>query len=169
MVFDIYLPSRQTPLVLIDDQIVTVNKIKNGKYTYSTNTTNNQIINVKIFSMNELEGRCWFIILYLFFLISFLGIFDKRLDKKNIYLKYEANITINENNNSYIEIIANKLPKKTYSDIIKINCNNVSIDEKHNEYHIDNKLQKRYKILKTFKILTWLAIVVTIIIIFLNT
>lgn len=168
MLINFFFPFKQKPIVLINNQKVNIVKKQKGRYFYKIDDYQEQVINLKILSVSEFDSPYWFIFLYLFFLISFLGLFDKRLDKQNVSLKYEANITIKENDNSFIEIVANKITKKTPKGVIKTKNSNLEIEEIISEYQIDKKLQNRYRILKTFKILTWLALIIALVILVIN-
>lgn len=156
----------KNPLVYIDGKLIFPKRNNFGNYTY-TLKTNSDKVNLKIINVHELEGKLWFILSYLFFLISLLGIFDKKIDKSCKKVQYESTIDLIENSELTIEFP--RLSKTSTETIIS--KGNVNEEVITNNFYIDNKLKKRIKILKIAKILTWIAsaILITIITIILLT
>lgn len=156
----------ENPLVYIDDKLISPKRNNFGNYTYTLKTDSDKV-NLKIINVHELDSKLWFILSYLFFLISFLGIFDKRLDKSCKKFQYESTINLIENSELTIE-----LPRSyKFSTETIISKGNVNEDVITNNFYIDNKLKQKIKILKIAKILTWItfAILVTAITIILLT
>ena len=157
-----YLSSNRLA-VYIDDEPILLKQNRYGVYTYHLSTKKDHI-NLKVCTLHELEGKFWFIFSYIFFIISLLGIFNRKIDKKCLKINYESNLKLLENSN--IEFDFTKYTNSNNESSLP--KSNIEIDTIANNYYIDTKLKKRYKILKLAKIFTWIATLILIPIIILT-
>ncbi len=141
--------SHLTLKLQINHQEIPLKKRKQRNHFIGKITLDEELLDISISSYQALSSRYWFILSYLFFLISFLGIFDTRYDTSGKSICYQAKVSIKEQSNLCYTI--NPYKKDETAAIFK----GESI-EKENHFFIDQEIKKRYKKLKTAKILTWI-------------
>ena len=151
--------ARVNPTVLIDGKPAKLKKNEFGGFSCSYNTENSKA-KVEIYKYLEISGKYWFLVQFFFFLISILGIFNPRLDKKCIVLDCSFDIDLNETNNVTFKF--NQLKDEGEAVTIEGDCN---VDTISNSYFVDKQAKKRMKILRIAEIFTWVAVIAVVAII----
>lgn len=148
----------------LDDYIVLINdkkeKIKTNQFNSLNYTcsTDAEKLNVKIFNYTELGGKLWLLKYLFYFFLSIFGIFDGRLKKNYYTIAFEADLIIKQDSKFILKL---KQPKHD-AQIIEVQTEN-EIDIKQNSAKLDEKCNKRKKILKITKILLWIATIISIV------
>lgn len=148
--------------ILINGKSVEFKKNKFGNYEYEA-TTLNDSVNIKIYSLNELKHKMWFLMSMIFFVISGFGLFDWNFKKKYRVLEYEADISIKETN--FVDIKIAKYVSGTKAVTLTTICEN---NEKVNIFQDDPILKKRSRILLWTRLAIWIVALVIIAIIFIK-
>lgn len=149
--------------ITIDGNEVKFKKDSYGNYTYAY-STEKDIVNIKIVNYLSINTKTWFITNFLFFLISFFGLFDQRHNKNCIVRNCEFNVKLNQDVSNF-DINTFIGANKTGSATIKADTEYETVS---NNIYVDEVAQKRYKTLKITKIYTTIAIIlIALLIIFL--
>lgn len=145
------------PIINIDGNNV---KFKKNKFdSFETKfSTDKDRVEISIYKFLEINGKLWFLMSMIFFIISLFGILDVRYERSCIVL--DCKFVINLKEKSDIVITFNSLKDKGKAVEIKTDCD---FEEISNNYYVDLKAKKRLKILLAVKILLWIALLATII------
>lgn len=146
-------PQQNKVFYTIDDEKIKFKKDKYGHYIYELETPA-QTCELKVYKYLEVNSSFFWLWQMLFFFVSILGIFDRRLDKHCIAIEYIATITLTPD--SVVTIRTNLNPNKKYAALTEANT---EIVEKKNAIFFDKKAKKRVKTLKILKALVWVAVV----------
>ena len=150
----------------IDSYFLVDGKSVKGKKNQFGNTvkcieTDKEEIEISIFDFNEMQGKLWFLTSFIFFIISLFGLLDIKLNKKcrsiDCKLKVKLDKEINNLNIQYGKFEDNGCAVNFESD-----C---EVEVISNRYYINEKLVKRFKIMKWVKIATVLIAIVALILI----
>lgn len=148
------------PIIKIDDNVVKYKRNKN-KVIELQHQTNKDKVTISIENVLEVNGPCWWLMQMLFFVVSVFGIFNPRLEKLCYIISYKCTLSLHEGENTAV-IKIGKLQDK--AEVINMVTENEYIVER-NECVIDEKAQKRKKILKISKILAWLLLIIAIVLV----
>lgn len=143
------------PVLCVDGKFVKLKKAKNEKLTY-TYETEKEKSTVEIFKVLEVNARLYLLTQIFFYLISFFGIFNARLDKKCIVsnVKYEFDLI----ENTDIKIRLNS--PQANATAIKLEAN-TNFEMINNKFVVDENAKKRLKTLKYIKLGIFFATVIT--------
>lgn len=118
------------------------------------------IAHVQIFNYHPLNDPFGILVGYFFFLISILGIFDKRYKSKARRVLFEADVEVS----CSTELTIHYEPFHIDKDYVSYSCSdNIMIID--NKCFIDQGLQKKIRILFFLKLITWIGLILSIIII----
>lgn len=148
------------PIIKIDDNVVKYKRNRN-KVIELQHQTNKDKVNISISNILEVNGPCWWLMQMLFFVVSVFGIFNSKLEKLCFTISYKCTLSLNSGDNTAV-IKIGKLQDK--AEVISMVTDNEYMVE-CNECVLDEKAQKRKKILKISKILAWILLVVSIILV----
>lgn len=155
---------KQNNLIFIDDKEVKLKKNSFGSYDHTVQTEKDTV-NIKIKSLLEINSKMWFLTNIFFFIISVFGIFDIRLPKKCLAVSFEENVKLHgEQNEITIALLTQNADKPCAT--VKSEC---EVEEVKNICVQDAVALKRRKTLKTTKILLWVALIITGIVILFTT
>lgn len=146
------------PIIKIDGNVVNYKRNKNQSIEIKHETDKNNV-SLSIENILEINGPCWWLVQMLFFVVSIFGIFNTKLEKMCYVISYKCTFSLNEGNNTAV-IKIGKLQDK--AEVVTVVTNTEYLVEK-NECVLDEKAQKRKKILKVSKILAWILLVLTVI------
>lgn len=150
-------PSNLNPILAIDGKTVKTKKNKYGNIQYSFDTEKDEI-EVSVFRYLELNGRFWWLMAILFFVISIFGILNPPYEKKCIQIDYKVKLKLKENNDITIKLNVSSNDGKVGRIETVCDCEEIS-----NNYGIDKVAQKRKKIIKVCEVIAWIALIVTIV------
>lgn len=144
------------PVIFVNKKQAKVKK-ENGKLvSYIECDSKAQI---KIMDYQPLSYPFGFIVNYFFFLISILGIFDKRYSSKGRRCLFEAEVDVS----SATELVIKYQSFHIDQPFVEITSTGpIQIFE--NKYYMDYDLKKKIKLLFALKIFTWIAVIAIIII-----
>jgi len=148
--------------ILVDGKPVEFKKNKFGNFEYE-HTTPNDTVNIKIYSLNELKHKLWFLMSIIFFIISGFGLLDWNFKKKYKVLEYDADIKIKED--SFADIKIAKYASGTKAVTLTTICENT---ENANAFKDDPILKKRARILLWTRLALWVVALVVLAIIFIK-
>ena len=148
-----------SPTILVDNKRVKPMKNEFGSYGINYETEKEEV-EIKIYKYLEVNGRLWFLMHMIFFVISIFGLLDYRLDKRCTVIDCKLKIKVNENTNA--ELRFNSFADSGEAYELKTDA---EYEEISNRYFVDKRAQKRLKILKITKLICWLALVATILVV----
>ena len=145
------------PTINIDGKSVKFKKNEFG--SYSTNfTTEKEQVEIVIYKYLEINGKLWFLMSILFFIISLFGLLDTRYDRKCVVVDCKFLVNLQEKTEMTIKV--NSLTNE--GKAVECTCN-TEFQEISNQYYVDKRAKKRLKILLAVKIILWLALMGTVI------
>lgn len=121
-------------------------------------TTKNKV-NVKIVKSLEINSKLWWLSEIFFFIISVLGIFDTRADKRCQVTSCDFDVELTKQTNMTVSF--NKFEEDGKAVEIE---SNVAVSENKNVYYIDKIAKKRIKVTRIVKLAFWIALIITAII-----
>lgn len=145
------------PVILIDDKPVKWKKNKYGNVEIIQQFDKDKV-EVKICKYFELNGKLWFLMSMLFFIISLFGILDVPYNKKCIAVDCKFIVALAEK--TEVKVKFNKLSDQGRAVEIE---SEAEVQEIINEYYVDTRAKKRRKILIITKLLVWIALIISII------
>ena len=148
-------------ICLIDGKELKRKKNQQGSFIYDINTDKDEL-EIKIFTINELSGKYWYIPAILLFIISFLGLLNPKYNTKGKSINFTGTIKL-PNENNKLSISYNMFKKDTVALNFKGDCE--VLDNETNLYYIDELILKRLKKLKIFKIIIRLLVIIILFII----
>lgn len=136
-------------MFLVDGQKVKFknNRFGNKEFVYQTEKSK---VNITINRFLEINSKFWLLWQLLFFVISIFGIFDMRSSRGYFVVDCEMNVDVSEDTKLTLKM--NDSPKNDYACTYECNT---QVEEVKNQYYVDEKAQKRGKILVWAKILTF--------------
>lgn len=149
--------SNLNPILAIDGKTLKTKKNKHGNIQYSFDTEKDEI-ELSVFRYLELNGRLWWLMAILFFVISIFGILNPPYEKKCIQIDYKVKLKLKENNDITIKLNASSNDGKVGRIETVCDCEEIS-----NNFDIDKVAQKRKKIIKICEVIAWIALIVTIV------
>lgn len=161
LTFKLMNPKENT-WIKFDDVEVKPQKDKGGHNIYSIKT-DKQKIDVTLYKYLEVNSPFYIFWQIFFFIISLFGVFNKRLEKNCVVLKYHATINL-ENDTTVIARINTNYKEQTALSLETT----AQVVEHENQRMIDKQAKKRLKILKVIKICLWLALIAFMIIMIVN-
>lgn len=157
LLIDIYAKSALAPIVTVDGEQIVCKKVARRHYRAEL-ATEKSAVNVRITKYLEINCGFWFLWYLLYFIISIFGIFDFSPDKKCYVFECEADVDlIREFSNFSLNLYTSK---KTCDVEVQANTN-IRVLKK--ECFKDKKARRRTVIYGLFKLLFWLAAVVTLV------
>ncbi|MDE5715510.1 MAG: hypothetical protein K2I42_05190 [Anaeroplasmataceae bacterium] len=146
-----------TPVLLINNKEISLTKNKRKNVFIGHFFIEEQTAEIEIYNYQPLESKYWFLIHYLFFIISFFGIFDIQYDKTGKSLLYKSCVDLNGRN------CLNFVLSSFKANETAVLFDGESI-EKENRFYINETIRKRGKTLKIAKTFSWiLGIIIGII------
>ena len=145
------------PHILVDGQNMHYKRNKYGNIEISHETEKNSV-EISISNVLEILGPCWWLVQMAFFIFSVFGIFNPKLEKMCYEINYKAKINLVEGIN---DITITFLPNQEQA----MQCDSEKVEVLLNQCLLSEKAKKRNKILKTSKILSWLILIATILLI----
>lgn len=139
--------------VSVDNKDVIAKRDKNGhdEYVYESEKSS---VDVTLYKYLEVNSPLYMLWQIFFFIISVFGIFNKRLDKKCVVLKYRATINLDADTKIIARINTNYKETKALS--IETSA---EVVEQENLREVDKNAKKRLKLLKIIKLLLWVALI----------
>lgn len=141
--------------IFLDDKI-----IKPKKNAFSSRVfvgqTEKQKISLKIYKVQDLSLKNWWLYEICYFILSIFGLFDYRGKGTFIELSYEA--TLNLAPDTQIELM---FDRKSEAGLVVKNSN-IEIEEKENTKQVNMVAKKRFKWVVFAKILAWIVLAVVI-------
>lgn len=145
------------PLVEIDGKVVDCKKNKDGTIEIK-HQTENESANISIKNVLEINGRCWWLVQMLYYIVSLFGILNPRLPKVCYNVEYQAKVNlIDGDNNLTLKFCHLKKNGKAIEADGGLN-----IEETINESSIDEKAKKRRKWLLISQLIGWFLLVIAI-------
>lgn len=144
--------------ISIDDK-----KVKSKKDSFGSRIINyqteNDTVDIKIYHYLEINNKMWFLTNIFFYIISIFGLFDMKLNKTCkvvnchfiVKMKDVVNMTITTN-----------IKNSTDLQEAQVECDS-EYQTQENSIYIDDVAKKRFKILKTAKIIIFILAIATII------
>lgn len=157
MVKDKHVRHRLAPSVYVDGKPMDV-KYCGKNDSECTFTTEKNTVEITLTKRYEMEGKGWFWINVLYFIISVFGIFDAREGRR--FQTYTYTALLHLNGSHKLEVSINKFVEGQRALEVSGNC---VIEEKENVFFIRQDLRKRHKKLVWFKVCMWLALIGVII------
>ncbi len=148
-----------SPLFLVDDKQVQFKKNQFGSYEHTVQTESDSV-NIKIKTFLELNSKWWFVAGIFFFIISIFGIFDYRYPKNCAKISLDLNAKVNQNREELEIHLFKSTGQKTCAEI----KGNLEVEEVENSFIVDAVAQKRRKTLRTTKLVLWLTLAATLIV-----
>ena len=142
------------PTLMIDNQFVKIKKDKFGNYQANFQTEKDTV-ELAVYKYLELKSKLWFLMAFVFFVISLFGILNPRYDKSCIVLEYKIKIKLNSQ--TEIKLAMNKFQNNGRAYEISTDC---KYEEITNLYYVDQVAKKRLKILKVITIISWVILVI---------
>lgn len=153
-----YNAKKISPLVLVDDKIVTLKKEKKGFYSFEV-PSDKEII-LKIISYNELMDEHWFRRFLLFYLIGLFGLFSPKYNKCPYVLNYEANVQVEQD----VTIFINDFKQKA----LGFSNHYEQFDNETNQFIEEKRIKRRMHMVRFFKLLTIVIYALTFFFLFLQ-
>ncbi len=151
--------SKIRPVVFVDG---TPLKMKKNKFDSLEGeiTTDKSQVEISICNYLEINSKLWFLSSLFFFFISLFGIFDIRYDKLCAVssCKFILKLTGDDNVNFSFRRFADK------SKAVELDTD-TKFEELENVWNVDTRAKKRLKIMRITKILLWIALIVSILLI----
>ena len=143
---------------LVDGAKPKFKKNEYGSYISVIETEKDEV-EIKIYEWNEYKSSWWFLTSLLYFIISFFGIFDIRIDKRfrSVDCDFKIKLSSEENN---LKLTYNGFKEDCAAILHDGNC---EIEMISNKYYIDKKSKTRYKIMKWLKLVIWLIAIIGVI------
>lgn len=127
---------------------------KRGINQTASYQTENGIIEITVKKLSEMSDKLWFFWGILFFLISFLGIFNPRYDRRCVTVEYTQKFQLYPQNNIHLEF--NRVIAGKPAVNVRFSC--LAYRETANVYGVDKQAKKRFRILSAVEALIWLAV-----------
>ena len=150
------LRSNFRPYLVIDGKNIPYETNTTGSYD-AVYTTDKDSANILVYKYLEIRGKLWWLMSLLFFFVSVFGIFDSRYDKKCIVAHLEYNVRLQGENHMQLAF---------YPPHDKLRAADAAGDfpafeEKQNIFYIDKIAKKRQRIMLAVKLLIWVALIAT--------
>ena len=123
----------------------------------------NDVVEIRIFDWNEMQGKLWLLTSFVFFVISIFGLLDVRVNKNCRSIDCKLNVKLNSEN-SNLKIAYNKFQNGEVAVKFDGDCD---VEVVSNRYYINEECKKRFKIMKWIKIATVVVAIIGVIL-FLN-
>ena len=150
---------RINPTIMIDGQQAKAKKNKFGSLDVNY-TTEKDKVEVAIYRHLQLASPLWWLIEIFFYIFSLFGLLDTSRQKDNIVLDCKFLVDLTGQDNGEVNV-AIRLAKQD-SEAIKIDSA-LPTETLSNVYYVDPKIKKRQTILKWIKLLIFIAVIVTLV------
>ena len=155
-----HVRNKLTPSVYVDGKQVELKPSGRHNNSEVTFTTENDVVEITLTKRYAMEGKGWFWINLLYFFISILGIFDA--GEGNRFFTYTYTALLHLNGSNTLEVNINKFVNGQRALEVTGDC---EIEERENVFFIRKDLRKRNRLLNFIKLLLWLALIATIILV----
>ena len=155
---NITLKVRGTPknsLIFLDDKLIKTKKDSFGNKMFKGQTSKNEI-SLKIYKVQELTLKNWWLYEILYFILSIFGLFDYRAKTGFYDVTYEANIKLNED--TQLELNFDRKTENAFT----VKATNTELNEKENKKEQNLKAKKRFKWTIVCKVLAWILAAVVV-------
>ncbi len=142
-------------LIFLDDKLIKTKRDSFGNKVFKGQTSKNEI-SLKIYKVQELTLKNWWLYEILYFILSIFGLFDYRAKTGFYDVTYEANITLKEN--SELEMSFDRKSENAF----QIKQTNIELNEKENKKEQNLKAKKRFKWTIVCKVLAWVLAAVIV-------
>ena len=142
-------------LIFLDDKLIKTKKDSFGNKMFKGQTSKNEV-SLKIYKVQELTLKNWWLYEILYFILSIFGLFDYRAKTGFYDVTYEANITLKEN--SELEMSFDRKSENAF----QIKQTNIELNEKENKKEQNLKAKKRFKWTIVCKVLAWILAAVVV-------
>lgn len=137
-----------------------LNLKKNEFHNYACKyATEKDRIKIELYRELDVGGVLWFITQLFFFVISIFGIFDTHIKRSAVVFDFSAEVDIPDSGD-----ICLKLNRRSESGQAVTLETAFNAQESANEYYVDEKARKTFKLLRIAKVLTAIAVVAIVII-----
>lgn len=150
---------RLKPVVCVDGKQIKFKKNNFGSYEKSISTEKDKM-EIVIYRYLEINGRLWWLISILQFLVSLFGILDTMKEKNCTIIDCKLVVDLNSAENRNIDLAINENAKNGKSVSI---TTELEVEEVTNRSYVDEKAKKRFKIMKFVKLFVFIAAVVGLI------
>ena len=144
-------------IILVDNKKIK-GKYQGKDYVYNFKTDENAI-NIKIFSFNQMNSKLWYVMSIFYFIISIFGIFDVRPSRKCRAIKFDCGFELQEN--SDITLGFNNFAENIPAITIETNCEFQPIE---NLYFIDQVSKKKIRTAAWLKLGTFFVLITVFIV-----
>lgn len=145
------------PLIEIDGKAVDYKRNKDGNIEIK-HQTENDCANVSVKNVLEINGRCWWLVQMLYFIISLFGLLNPRLPKACYKLEYQAKVNLTDGDNNLTLKFCNLKNNGKAVEVVS----ELNIEEEINESSIDQKAKKRKKWLLVSQLIGWVLLVIAL-------
>ena len=145
-------------LIFVDDVPTKFKKDKHHNLSCNYQTEKSKV-SLKIVRYFDANSKHWFFWQIFMFLITIFGIFSPRVEKKPLELNSEFEFEVSENTEIVLTANAFKDCGKAYEV-----TSSLPYVELKNKFRVSKEVKKKYKKLKTAKIVTFLGVLVLAII-----
>lgn len=156
LTLNLYRTRGVLPNVMINGKLVKMKKVKKATYYQTVKEIDSDKAKIEIFRFQEINSRLWFLMYFLYFIISVGGIFDIPFNKKPLTIQSIYEVDLTEDcivNISMENDIKNNVATKIVTDL--------TYRQGINACSLDLKAKKRIKIYRILKVLTWIAGIIT--------
>lgn len=144
--------------VFLDEKLIKMKKNQFSNRTYALHTEKKQV-SLKIFKVQELTLKNWWVYEILYFVLSVFGLFDFRRKSSFYELSFDANLELIENSN--VELVF----ETKSENAVTIKNSNIELDIKENTKKVDELAKKRHKAVVWLKVGIWLLMIAAVLLI----
>lgn len=155
--FKMRIGAISNPTVTVDGEAVKFEK--SGSDYVGNFKTDKDTVELEIFRYHEMSGKLWWLFSLLFFIVSVFGIFDMRLDRHGICIKYKSILHLKEK--SEVSLSFNRPIDGKKAVECRCDCEAEQVD---NAFYTDKTIKKRMKIMLAVKIVLWIALLAGIVV-----
>lgn len=135
------------PSIIIDNRVCKYTIDEKGNKKFEIQTDKNEL-DVEIFKWFEIERKHWIFTSFIFFFISFFGMFDIKYNDKPYDLKYKGKVILNEEEND-VNVVLRPFKPNEKAFMFEGNCD--VVDNETNKYFINDVVVNRRNKLKKVK------------------
>lgn len=150
------------PTLTIDGKVVKTKKNKFGARECDFET-DKDTVEIAVFKYQEINGKLWWLLYFLFFVISLGGIFDIPFGRKIVSLTSKFVVKVSEVTDIKLYLNEDAMRNGKSKNAIKVVCAN-EVETLQNTIFADKKAKKRIKIYRILKVVAWVAAIVTLIV-----
>ena len=150
---------RLKPVVCVDGKQLKFKKNNFGSYE-KTISTDKDKMEIVIYRYLEINGRLWWLISILQFLVSIFGLLDTMKEKGCVIIDCKLIVDLNSSENCNIDLAIDENSENGKAVNV---ATELAVEEIVNRSYVDEKAKKRLKIMKFVKLFVFIAIVIGLI------